>query len=148
MQTSLSLRPRFVATPNGVPCARRSGPTFRKNVDQKRSLSIIYYISWHSEIDQCIAKANQKIGWIACNIISRESSVMLSIYKSLVRPLLEYAVQVWNPVPRHGNWSTFLDIEGVQRRFTRINDGIGLLPYSERLSILGLTTLGERRCRL
>ena len=45
--------------------------------------------SWHSEIDQCIAKANQKISWIARNIISRESSVMLSIYKSLVRPLLE-----------------------------------------------------------
>merc|ERR1712096_252868 len=26
-------------------------------------------------------------------------------------------------------------------------DGIGLLPYSERLTTLGLTTLGERRCR-
>ena len=38
-------------------------------------------------------------------------------------------------------------IEGVQRRFTRRIEDIGLLPYSERLDILGLTTLFERRAR-
>ena len=43
--------------------------------------------------------------------------------------------------------SSFLRIEGVQRRFTRMINGIGLLPYSERLEILGLTTLAERRAR-
>ena len=54
---------------------------------------------------------------------------------------------MWNPAPRHGNWETIINLESVQRSFTRMIDGIGLLPYSERLEILGLTTLGERRCR-
>ena len=47
----------------------------------------------------------------------------------------------------HGNWSTILKIEGVQRRFTRMIDEVGLLPYSERLGVLKLTTLIERRTR-
>ena len=38
-------------------------------------------------------------------------------------------------------------LESVQRRFTRMIDGVGLLPYSERLGVLGLTTLAERRLR-
>ena len=40
-----------------------------------------------------------------------------------------------------------LKIEGVQRRFTRMIDEVGLLPYSERLGVLKLTTLIERRKR-
>ena len=38
-------------------------------------------------------------------------------------------------------------IESVQRRFTRMIEGVGLLPYSERLQVLQLTTLAERRSR-
>ena len=56
-------------------------------------------------------------------------------------------MQLWNPAPEHGNWSLILKIESVQRRFTRMIDGVGLLPYSERLEILKLTTLIERRAR-
>ena len=49
--------------------------------------------------------------------------------------------------PEHGNWSLILRIEGVQRRFTRMIDEVGLLPYSNRLQVLELTTLIERRSR-
>ena len=73
--------------------------------------------------------------------------VMNRIYKALIRHHLEFCVQLWNPATEHGNWSQILSIEGVQRRFTRMIDGVGLLPYSERLAILGLTTLVERRAR-
>ena len=40
-----------------------------------------------------------------------------------------------------------MELESVQRKFTRLIDGIGLLPYKERLSRLKLTTLIERRAR-
>ena len=73
---------------------------------------------------------------------------MIAIYKALIRPHLEYCVQLWNPVAEHGNWSLILELEGVQRRFTRLIDHeVGTLPYSERLDILKLTTLAERRIR-
>ena len=60
---------------------------------------------------------------------------------------LEYCVQVWSPVPRYGNWERILDIEKVQRKFTRLIDNIGTLPYGARLKILNFTTLAERRIR-
>ena len=40
-----------------------------------------------------------------------------------------------------------LELEGVQRRFTRLINEVGTLPYSRRLDILNLTTLAERRLR-
>ena len=46
-----------------------------------------------------------------------------------------------------GNWILILALEGVQRRFTRLINEIGTLPYSQRLDILNLTTLAERRNR-
>ena len=48
---------------------------------------------------------------------------------------------------RHGNWSLILELEGVQRSFTRMIDGVGLLTYRDRLDKLKLTTLLERRVR-
>ena len=72
---------------------------------------------------------------------------MIIIYKTLIRPHLEQCVQLWNPAVEHGNWSLILRLEGVQRRYTRLIDGVGLLPYSKRLDLLGLTTLVERRAR-
>ena len=72
---------------------------------------------------------------------------MLRVYKTLIRPHLEYCVQLWNPAAEHGNWSLIMRIENVQRRFTRMIEGVGLFPYSERLQILDLTTLAERRSR-
>ena len=95
----------------------------------------------------CVSKANQMLCWISRNIISREKSIMLRVYKTLIRPHLEYCVQLWNPAAEHGNWSLILRIESVQRRFTRMIEEVGLLPYSERLRILQLTTLAERRSR-
>ncbi len=79
--------------------------------------------------------------------ISRYKLVMLNVYKTLIRPHVEYAVQIWNPPAIHGYWQLILEIEDVQRSFTRMIDGIGLLPYRERLKKLGLTTLLERRMR-
>ena len=69
---------------------------------------------------------------------------MLNIYKSFVRPHLEYAVQVWNLPAIYGNWKLIKDIENVQRSMTRMVDNIGLLPYSERLQALGLNHAGEK----
>ena len=40
-----------------------------------------------------------------------------------------------------------MELESVQRRFTRLVDGIGLLPYKDRLEKLRITTLIKRRAR-
>ena len=120
-----------------------------KVADQEKDLGVLTSdtLLWTDQISSSISKANKLICWITRNMINRGKDVMLPIYKTLIRPYLEYCVQLWNPAPEHGNWSLILKIEGVQRRFTRMIDGVGLLPYSERLQILNLTTLIERRSR-
>ena len=72
---------------------------------------------------------------------------MLTVYKTLLRPHLEYATQVWNLPATHGSWGLILDIEKVQREFTRAIQGFRKKTYKARLQELRLTTLLERRMR-
>ena len=85
--------------------------------------------------------------WIMRVMISKKKDLMLQLYKTLVRPHLEYCVQLWSPIPKHGNWGLIFKIEDVQRDFTRQIFGIGHLCYKDRLDLLALTTIVERRAR-
>ena len=103
--------------------------------------------SFHDHIYTSISKAKSCLAWLLRNTLSRDPYVMKTAYKSLVRHNLEYCCQVWAPKNRHGNWKAILDIEAVQRSFTRVVDGMQELSYQQRLKKLGLTTLLERRMR-
>jgi len=67
----------------------------------------------------------------------------LCLYKTLIRPHLEYCTQIWSP---HYSRDRQL-LEKVQHRFTRMVPGMKVLPYNERLQQLGLWTLEEGRNR-
>ena len=94
-----------------------------------------------------IGKAKQMTSWITGNVVSRKPEVLIPFYKAFVRPHLEYAVQVWAPTARHGNWGVKMEIEDCQRQFTWIIEGMGLPSYRLWLQRLRLTTLLERRMR-
>ena len=104
-------------------------------------------LDWDFHINKSVSKAKAVIGWVSRNVISRKIDVMVNVYKSLIRPHIEYAVQLWNLPAEFGNWKTIMAVEDVQRSFTRMIDNVGLLPYEQRLKALGLTTLLERRTR-
>ena len=72
-----------------------------------------------------------------------DESTFLSLYKALVRPLLEYANQVWVP---HSVKDIEI-IENVQRRATKCIPGLVGMEYPERLRSLKLPTLAYRRLR-
>ena len=103
--------------------------------------------NWNPHISSIVKKANSSSAWVLRTIITRSPEVMLTIYKTMIRPNLEYCVQLWSPLPSHGNWGSIISIENIQRQFTRAIDGVGLLTYKNRLEKLGLTTLLERRAR-
>ena len=69
--------------------------------------------------------------------------MFLNLYKSLVRPHLEYAITVCALLYKKDT----IIIENVQRRATKLVNSISHLPYSERVKSLGLPSLEYRRER-
>ena len=115
--------------------------------DSDLGVKMSYKCDWKDQIEEEVGKANRMASWVFRNTVSRSKSVLLPIYKSLVRPHLEYCVQLWSPSLRNGNWTLIMSIENCQRRFTKRIEGLEHLSYKERLLRLGLTTLLERRAR-
>ncbi len=65
------------------------------------------------------------------------------LYKGVVRPHLEYGVQIWNPNLK----KDIVKLEGVQRRATKQVNKFKDMDYKERLEKLQLPTLIYRRLR-
>ncbi len=72
-----------------------------------------------------------------------DPDTFLKLYKGLVRPHLEYAVQVWHPYLK----KDMRKIEAVQRRATKQINGLKDADYPSRLRKLRLPTLLYRRMR-
>ena len=95
--------------------------------------------------EQCsiaASKGNQILGMIRRNITYKEKSLIVPLYKAIVRPHLEYryCIQAWNPYLRKE-----IDMrEKIQRRATKLIPGLRDLRYEERLKECGLTTLETR----
>ena len=66
------------------------------------------------------------------------------LYKTLVRPLIDYCSQVWRPYLKKDVNS----IEKIQKRYTKMVEGCKSLKYEQRLKKLKLTTIEERQRRL
>ena len=100
-------------------------------------------LKFETHIDIKVSKANQMNGIIRHTFKYLTSDVFTLLYKSIVRPHVEYASLICAPTSKK-----YQDkIERVQRRATKMVMGISDLSYTERLEKLGLPTLYYRRIR-
>ena len=79
-------------------------------------------------------KANSILSCIKRSVASRSREMILPLYSVLVRPHLEYYIQMWSPQDRRD-----IDLlEHVQRRATKMIHEMKHLSYEDMLRELGL----------
>ena len=89
------------------------------------------------------SKGNRILGLIRHSFSHIDAKTLPLLYKTLVRPHLEYGNQVWGPF----NMADKRLVERVQRRATKLVPTIRHLSYEERLRALKLPSLQYRRRR-
>lgn len=100
-------------------------------------------LSWQTHIDHITSDANRMLGFLRRNFALASADIKLVLYKTLVRPKLEYASSIWDP---HIN-SLLHDIEAIQNRSARfiLSNYFRTASVSSLKSSLNLLDLSVRR---
>ena len=101
-------------------------------------------LSFSAHILSVTKKAYRQSSLITRCFRSKNPSILKKAFCTYVRPLLEYASQIWSP----HSLKDIAILERVQRRFTKTFTNIHFLPYSTRLAHLDLPSLSLRRTHL
>ena len=99
--------------------------------------------SFRQHISQMCQSARNMCGWILRTFRSRSPELMLTLWKSLVLPILDYCSQLWCPVKT----GLIQEIEDIQKSFTRKIHCDKRGDYWERLNSFQLYSLQRRRER-
>ena len=116
-----------------------------EEVSEEKDLGVIIddKLTFSKHVTNQVNKANRIIGAIRHTFVNLDKANFLPLYKSIVRPHLEYASVVSGPKFKKDKDA----LEQVQRRATRLVSGLSHLSYQERLQNLNLPSLEFRRQR-
>ena len=103
-------------------------------------------LEFDQHIKGIVGRANRMLGLIKIGFACLDQEMFMNLYPVLVRPLLEYCVQIWSPYKRK-HINLIECVQRTERRATKLVPALRDLSYEERLRRLKLTTLEERRVR-
>ena len=114
-------------------------------VDSEKDLGVTIdkNLNFREHISSKINLANRNVGIIFRTFTYLDPEMFKNLYKSIVRPHLEYGTVIWSPMYKKDK----IAIENVQRRATKLVRSCKDLSYPERLRKLGLPSLEYRRER-
>ena len=99
--------------------------------------------SFTEHINNVVKKAEEVSGWILRTFNTRARSPMLTLWKQLVIPHLDYCSQLWSPLTK----GDIQNLEKTQRSFVRRIKGMSQDSYWEQLKTLKLFSIERRRER-
>ena len=116
-----------------------------QDVHEEKDLGVIIDqdLKFHRQTAAAVKKANVALGLIKRSFVFLNNEIMPLLFKSLVRPHLEYGNVIWGPFYK----GDAEKVERIQRRATRISPGLKSLTYAERLRLLRLPSMQHRRRR-
>lgn len=116
-----------------------------KQVECEKDLGVIFdeKLIFREHISKKASIANRNLGLIFKSFTYLDKEMFLCLYKSLVRPHLEYATTIWSPMFKKDS----IVLENVQRRATRMVNSLSGYTYEERLKTLGIPSLEYQRLR-
>ena len=116
-----------------------------EEIEAEKDLGVLIdnQLSFKSQVATITAKANKVVGIIRRSFDNLTEELFVTLFKSLVRPILEYGHSVWNPRLK----TLSQEVERVQRRATGLLGSLKNLSYSDRLKKLKLPSLEHRRKR-
>jgi len=130
----------------GNPCQQyeMQGLTLEET-SEERDLGVIVdqKLKFHAHCTTTAGKAFRTLGLIRKSFQRLDETTVPILYKTMVRPILEYGNVIWGP---HFKGDQQL-LDRVQHKATRLIPGFGELTYEDRLRRLRLPTLEHRRKR-
>ena len=114
-------------------------------VEDELDLGVLFQkdLKWSKQCNKVVNTTNKILGMIKRTFTYLDIDSFVQLYKSLVRPHIDYCIQVWRPYLQKD-----IDaLEKIQRRATRMLPVLREKSYEDRLKILNLTTLETRRIR-
>ncbi len=130
---------------HGYSMASTSGQVTLEQTTCEKDLGVLIddKLSFDEHISQAVKRANTKLAMIRRTFTHLDKNMLVQLYTSLVRPILEYGNVIWSAhLQSHIN-----QLEGVQHRATKMLSTISHLSYPDRLKELNLPSLSFRRMR-
>ena len=123
-------------TPSGDPI---------KVVEHAKDLGVIMSSTgtFKQHVGNVISTSSQLCGWVLRTFRTRQKLPMMTLWKSLIRPKLEYCCQLWCPTQT----GDIQRLEQVQRSFIQKITGVKHLSYWKQLKELSMYSLERRRER-
>ena len=97
----------------------------------------------NQQINSIVEKAKNLISWILRTFKARDYVTMITLYKSLVIPILEYCSVLWSPI----NNGSIQQLESIQWSFLRKIRGNNSRNYWDSLKGMKIYSLQRRRER-
>ena len=140
---------RYSLSPESAPMFQYLSPD-SSNIDQKDNLRDLGVrlssdLSFNLHIEKAVTTASQMVGWAMRTFRGRGSYILLTIFRSLVQPHLDYCCQLWCPSSQY----QINRIEKVQKSLiSRIGDKrLDGLDYWHKLRLLRVFSQERRRER-